>query len=424
MSKFKTWLKTTPLEDYFIPIILLLLVFSTDNRLILVTKQLAIVLVIVVCFFALISKRKPIISNNVAKIQAAFFLFICLSYFYTSSRQTYIQYLPYVIATFSLGVFRFDSRLFSCLIKQFEFVFWIFIFSMYLELIAPNVFASFFGFLDLGSVRSPVAIGNGGAISGLAYEKAYAAFLCNMGLGVLFAKLFTKGFTVSKLFQIIIVFSALMMTGKRTLFLIPVMGLILFALFFSKKHKISVALGISFVLIGSLSVAYSFIPQVSLVFDRLFTDTSDPLSGREVFWTYATQMFESSPLFGRGFLSFNAYVNAQGFRYYGQLWNYQAHNVYLQLLAELGIIGCLLFVSLLFALIFGLIRNFLKQKNCSGFEPVILLTAVYWTLLIAVYSLTGNTIYYSCQLLVIGICIAIYQTFNSKKVLRKNETTC
>ena len=59
----------------------------------------------------------------------------------------------------------------------------------------------------------------------------------------------------------------------------------------------------------------------------------------------------------------------------------------------------------------------------QGLEPVILLTAVYWIILIAVYSLTGNTIYYSCQIVVLGICIAIYQTFN-KKALQKNGTTC
>lgn len=422
--KLRIWLRTTSLEDYFIPTILLVLIFSTDNKLILITKQLAIVLTVAIFCFALISRRKPRLSTVVIKIQTFFFLLICLSFFYTSGRSAYIQYFPYVISVFFLTIFEFDNKFFSCLIKQFECLFWIFIFSMYLELLVPGLFASLFGFLDLGSSRSVVAVDNGGAISGLAYEKAYAAFLCNMGLGVLFAKLFTKGFTIARLFQIVSVFAALMMTGKRTLFLIPVMGLILFALFFSKRHKVSIALGLSFILIGLLSFADSFIPQVSLVFDRLFADTGDPLSGREIIWTYAMQMFEASPLVGKGFLSFNTYINAQGYRYYGLPWNYQAHNVYLQLLAELGIVGFLSFIALLVTLIFGLIRAFLSQKNNPGVEPVILLAAVYWALLIAVYSLTGNTIYYSCQLMVLGICISIYQTFRLKKEGQIIEATC
>lgn len=424
ISKLKIWLRATPIEDYFIPTVLLVLVFSTDNRLILITKQLAVVLTAAIFCFALVSRRRPSLSTIVGKIQTTFFILICLSFFYTCDRLAYIQYFPYVIAVFFLTIFEFDGRFFSCLIKQFEFLFWVFIFSMYLELLAPSLFASFFGFLDLGSNRSAVVVDNGGAISGLAYEKGYAAFLCNMGLGVLFAKLFVKGFALTRLLQIVGVFAALMMTGKRTLFLIPVMGLIVFALFFSKKHKFSIALGLSFALVMSLAVADSLIPQVSLVFDRLFADNGDLLSGRQVIWTYAMQMFESSPLIGRGFLSFNSYINAHGFRYYGLLWNYQAHNVYLQLLAELGIVGFLLFVILLFTLAFGLIRSFLIWKDTQGAEPVILLTAVYWVMLIAVYSLTGNTIYYSCQLVVLGICIAMYQTFRYKKALWNNGTTC
>lgn len=42
---------------------------------------------------------------------------------------------------------------------------------MYLELLAPNLFSLFFGFLDHGSSRSAVMVNTGGAISGLAYEK-------------------------------------------------------------------------------------------------------------------------------------------------------------------------------------------------------------------------------------------------------------
>lgn len=422
--KLRIWLKTTPIEDYFIPAILLILVYSTDNKLIFLTRQLACVLTVAIFCFALVSKTKSDLSSIVEKVYASFFLLICISFLYTDDKTTYSKYFPYLLAVFSLTLFKFDSRFFSCLIKQFEFLFWIFIFSMYLELLVPDLFASVFGFLDLGSSRSAVMVNTGGAISGLAYEKGYAAFLCNMGLGVLFAKLFVKGFTLTRLFQIVGVFAALMMTGKRTLFLIPVMGLIVFALFFSKKHKISVALGLSFALVMSLAVADSLIPQVSLVFDRLFADNGDPLSGRQVIWTYAMQMFESSPLIGRGFLSFNSYINAHGFRYYGLLWNYQAHNVYLQLLAELGIAGLLLFVALLATLTFGLVRSFSSWKDSQGLEPVILLTAVYWIILIAVYSLTGNTIYYSCQLVVLGICTAIYQTFKFKKALQKNGTTC
>lgn len=79
--KLRIWLRTTSLEDYFIPTILLILIFSTDNKLILITKQLAIVLTVAIFCFALISRRKPRLSTVVIKIQTFFFLLICLSFF-------------------------------------------------------------------------------------------------------------------------------------------------------------------------------------------------------------------------------------------------------------------------------------------------------------------------------------------------------
>lgn len=408
MNKVKEWLSTTPIEDYLVPFVLLLCVFSTNNRLILVMRQLALLLTVLVIFFAFASRKRPARLSGVRRLYIALFVLIFFGFIYTRDIDACIDYAPYLLVAVVLAVFEYDSRFFSCLFTQFEVLFWILIFSMYLELLAPDFFDSIFSPLALGSAQSSVQI-DSGAIAGLAYEKAYAAFLCNMGLGILFARLFCYGISVRRSIEIIIVFGALMMTGKRTLFLIPLMGIVLLSLLFSKNHRFAVTLGVILALVVLLAVAYSFVPQVSLVFDRLFADTTDPLSGREVFWSYAMQMFLSSPLLGLGFLSFNSYVNAQGFTYYGGPWNYQAHNVYIQLLAELGALGLMVFVLLMVALLFGLIRAYRRATIRSTPATVYCLAAVYWTLLFIIYSFTGNTIYYACQLMILPLCMGIYQ---------------
>ena len=91
-----------------------------------------------------------------------------------------------------MTLFEFDSNLFSCLIRQFEFLFWIFIFSMYLELLAPNLFSLFFGFLDHGSSRSAVMVNAGGAISGLAYEKRLCSVPMQHGIRRAICKAFRQ----------------------------------------------------------------------------------------------------------------------------------------------------------------------------------------------------------------------------------------
>lgn len=406
MSRYKQLIASVPIEDFIIPLLLLILVFSTNNRLILLMKPVAFLMISAVLFLSIASKRR---FSRGAPLKYLFFGFVFLigiSFIYTGDRSAFKDYIPYIIATLVFVVFEFDDYFYSIFFQLFSLLFWVFIASMYLELISPSLFGSVFSFLSLGKnlvVRSVDGI----AIAGLAFEKADAAFLCNMGLGVVFAKIFTRGLNPKFIIQLGIVFGALMMTGKRTLFLIPLVSIVAFALLFSRSHRVVKAMAVLLTVFAFLAVAYTFIPQVSLVFERLLSDNGDPLSGREVFWTYAMEMFRSSPLVGRGFLSFNAYVNGRGFLYYGEPWRFQAHNVYLQLLAELGIIGLLLFISMLVILLFGLGRSAKKDPN------IFTLSAFYWTVLIVIYSLTGNTIYYACQLMVFAVTIGIYLKYLS-----------
>ena len=184
---------------------------------------------------------------------------------------------------------------------------------------------------------------------------------------------------------------ALMMTGKRTLFIIPIAVLLIYVILFSKNNKFiklaGVGLGITIFIIG----AYVLVPGASLIINRIVNSEGDVLSGREVFWNYAMEMFRQSPLFGKGFLSFNDYAFYRGFRYYGERWNYQAHNVYIQLLAETGIVGFLLMTLLIILMLFKTISA-VKEKPV--FWNILL---IYWIILFGVYSFTGNTLYYPYQ---------------------------
>lgn len=401
MIRTDNWLAKVSIESYVLPILILMLVFSTNNRLILVMKPLSYLISFAVVFFAMASRRKLSQPSAVKYLFMGFVALAAFSVFYTPDRASLLDYLPYLIAGASLVLFQFDDDLFTCIFKLFSIVFWVFIASMYLELLAPSLFQRLFSFLSLGKnlvVRSV----DGVAVSGLAFEKAYAAFLCNLGLGVLLARLFTKGINISTCIEILIVSAALMMTGKRALFIIPLVGIIGFTLLFTRNHRVMAALSVTLVVIILVLVAYAFIPQVSLVFDRLFADNGDPLSGREVFWGYAIQMFLSAPVFGVGFLSFNSYAFERGFLYYGEPWRFQAHNVYLQVLAELGIVGFTILSCLFAILIIGLVREVKYRPSLYT------LTALYWIVLIALYSLTGNTIYYACQFIVLSIVCMVF----------------
>lgn len=382
------------------------IIFSANNKLMMYTKHLSL-FVIVLCLGLFASKKKYLIKINRYKaLYFAFAVLIIVSSAWVSSFSSILEYSVYFISGICIIFSDFSKSFYYYLLKTFKIMFWVFIFSMFLEALLPEVFHVLFGFASFGDVEMR-ALTAGGAIAGLAFEKAYAAFICNLGLGVIFAE-FVANKSYKYIIQSIVVLLALMMTGKRTLFIIPIVILLIYVMLFSKNNRFIKLAGVGLGIIGFVIVAYATIPAASLIIDRMINSDGDILSGRENFWNYAMEMFYRHPLIGEGFLSFNDYVFNRGFRYYGDRWNYQAHNVYIQLLGETGIIGCALIVILIVSVV---IKAISMAKENSNFWNVLL---VYWIVLFGIYSLTGNTLYYPCQMIILVLDILFVS--NIKKI--------
>jgi len=382
------------------------IIFSANNKLMIYTKHLSL-LVIILCLGMFILNRNYILKINKYKLMYSLFvIMIMVSCFWVSNTNVIWDYSLYLISGVCVIFSDFSKTFYYYFMKIFKILFWVFIFSMFLEALLPNVFFLIFGFASFGDAEMR-ALTSGGAIAGLAFEKAYAAFICNLGLGVIFAE-FVAQRSYKYVIQSILVMIALMMTGKRTLFIIPIVALLIYVMLFSKNNKFIKLAGVGLGISAFIIIAYTIIPEASLIIDRIINSGGDVLSGRENFWNYAMDMFHQNPFFGRGFMSFNDFVFNQGFRYYGERWNYQAHNVYIQLLGETGIIGCGVIIILIIILI---IKAISLAKSTSNFWDVLL---VYWIMLFGIYSLTGNTLYYPCQLIILIVSILLIS--NVKKI--------
>ena len=392
-------LNDTRILEIIIALLINLIIFSTNNKLMMYTKYLSL-FIIVLCFGLFVSKKDYTVKmNKFIGLYVAFVSMILVGCIWYSSSDGAIDYSIYFISGISIVLFRFSKIFDRYLLKVFRTLFWIFIFSMFLEAVSPDTFHSLFGFASFGD-ETMRALTSGGAISGLAFEKAYAAFICNLGLGMIFAEYICHK-SYKYIIQSLIVVVALMMTGKRTLFIIPIAVLLIYVILFSKNNKFIKLAGVGLAITIFIIGAYVLVPGASLIIDRIVNSEGDVLSGREVFWNYAIEMFRQNPLFGKGFLSFNDYAFYRGFRYYGERWNYQAHNVYIQLLAETGIVGFLLMTLLIILMLFKII-SVVKEKPV--FWNILL---IYWIILFGVYSFTGNTLYYPCQLIVLIIIILL-----------------
>lgn len=392
--------------EMIIALLINLIIFSTNNKLMIYTKHLFLLVIILCVIFFVLKKERFIRVNKYKILFSLFVLIIFINYMWFDSKEFFLDYSLYFIAGVSIIFTDFSKIFYYYLIKIFKIIFWIFIFSMFLEALIPNLFHNIFGFASFGNVEMR-SFTSGGAIAGLAFEKAYAAFVCNLGAGIVFAEFITEK-SYKYVIESIIILFALMMTGKRTLFIIPIIIILIFIIILSKKNKIIKLLEIGTGMTVIFSIAYTMIPKAALIFDRIFNNGGDILSGRVNFWNYAMEMFYENPIFGKGFMSFNDYIFNKGFRYYGERWDYQAHNVYVQLLGEIGIIGFTLIVLLIFSII---VKAIFFAKKESNFWNMLL---VYWIVLFGIYSFTGNTLYYPCQMIIFILDIVFIS--NIKKI--------
>ena len=147
--------------------------------------------------------------------------------------------------------------------------------------------------------------------------------------------------------RIIVTFVCLLMTLKRGPLIWCAAGLLVSYYVFNSDKKSSRLFKVIALLLSALilvNVLSDFVPQVRLLMDRFqMTDVDDGgvtfLSGREVLYEAAWILFRQNPIWGVGWGGYAAAAS--------QYTGYEmmtAHNIYLQLLAETGVVGFSIYV--------------------------------------------------------------------------------
>lgn len=168
--------------------------------------------------------------------------------------------------------------------------------------------------------------------------------------------------------------AALLLTTKRAPLLICVAAILLTEYMMSSKgkaltfYKVLCALFI----LGIIVITFGDqIPIISNIMDRLsefFTTNSleEGTTGRTLLWDRAIQLWKESPIFGHGWGTYRYdWVNG----YQGE--STAAHNVFLQLLSEVGIVGFIVFLIPFIYVLFSLTRRAyrLTRRNVGDNNP-------------------------------------------------------
>lgn len=192
----------------------------------------------------------------------------------------------------------------------------------------------------------------------------------------------------------VLVLGALIMCGKRAHFLFGAIALILgyFVYTSNEKNRYFKYFGIACALLLVLVFGYYFIPAINNVVSRFFDMGEDvSILGRYQFWDVALRAFDVNKLFGIGWFGFRTIVAPKVY-YTGH-----AHNVYIQLLCETGIVGfsvIVVFFAYFLYKGYDALRCVAHNKSAIGQNrQILVLFAFMYQIYFLLYCVTGNPLY-------------------------------
>ena len=247
---------------------------------------------------------------------------------------------------------------------------------------------------------------NSGAISGLFPNYGANAGMLSIGTGIAIVRLmFEKKENLTKnVIHVAILLTGLLFTSKRSPVIMMIIALVFIYLFIEKRDSMKKIFRI--VLIGSIlfllfTFVAPFIPQLELLSNRLMdTDDWSTLGGRTELYELAFSMISQNPLVGNGWNSYKLMAaNTIGRKYPPQFARMQTHNIYLQMMSEVGIIGtiwiiCLFVIPIKNGLYFCRLYGLDTIKTNIGKEKTVgLISSIFIIVFFLLYGFTGNPLY-------------------------------
>ena len=353
--------------------------------------------------------------DNFSKILALFFIYILVTSFFVEN-----NFYSSKKAFFYLKFFFFFIALKICVEKKINFfdIFLKFFLPIFLIVLLDGLFQAVFQVNSVGIIQTS------SRVSGFfGNEWILGTFVYHLSPVALLSILFYKN--ISNLFKNIFIFIiiclsilTIYLSGERTIFFISIIYFISIVLFiFFIKKKIFIFYFILFIIFF-----ISLFPS-----DRMFKsfDFSD-VKTQKIYSTYsvykdlystAYKMFLDKKLFGTGVQSFRIKCLDKKFNTNKFGCSTHPHNYYFQVLGENGIIGFLIFSSIIIFLLKDFVFLFLKWlKNKKNYKDLGLMIILI-NLIISFTPIipTGN-LYSSVTGLFIFFKLAIYFGLKLKKL--------
>lgn len=241
---------------------------------------------------------------------------------------------------------------------------------------------------------------NSGCMAGLTDHYSTNAMFLTVGLIISFtgcANLWKNKHL--KLLLTLLFVITLLLTGKRGHIVFAIASLFALYYFSIKKEKgINRGLkfiGIILIIICLASILFPMIPALSVFIERFQTaiDSGNISTNRvQILWPLAIKGFKTSPLFGLGWCQYTSTLSPQ---IVGPGTYYHAHNVYLQLLCDTGILGFTIYITWMIKSLFSTLANYknIVENTSSNSLISYMAFSLGFQIFFLLYNFTGNALY-------------------------------
>lgn len=326
-------------------------------------------------------KFKNIKFNKKFIVFFAMEVIIAVSCLTNLSANSLVYFIKFTLGLFAVvAISNTESENRQKTVKTFKYLSLFFAYSTIILLCFPNLYANINRFMFTEQTASvAIQLYEFDGFSGIAGQTGNNAFLIMIGGNiVLYEVILKKGKrkTIDIINMFIIIISILF-TSKRIFLAIILLDIMIILYLYLKKNKLTKKQMklIGIVIIIGVCFGYYAINNFK-VFSRF---TGNLLNGREELAGLAINVIANNPLVGVGIYNFMPYTNAES----------NAHNVFFQLICELGIPLGTLVIFLFYKYLYNSFKNIKCDKEINSLKIFELLGQVVFL----TYFFTGNSFY-------------------------------
>ncbi len=253
-----------------------------------------------------------------------------------------------------------------------------------LSIILPDLVLSIVKKLYTGdTLLMYIQLFENGSYAGFAGQTAIAAYFVSIFLSFCAGRLFKGKRSVLNIVLLLLGIIALFATKKRSFVVANTIAIVLLFLFDNRhdKHKLK-QLATFCAIVAGVILILEFSPQAQGLLDKINKLSDDDITnGRTALWSETIVIWKTSPIFG---------IGAGSIVYAHEL---TSHNVFLQFLAETGIVGVVSFIFLLisaFTASLKTYRSVLSDTMLSPLSKANYYACMYLQIVYIVYCFFGN----------------------------------